>query len=88
MVVFLTEIMPMDVRTTGFSFAYSCATAAFGGFTPAICTFLIHTTGNRAIPGLWLSFAATCGLIAASLLSPERVARITVGGQSKSAFAR
>jgi MFS family permease len=42
MVVFLTEIMPLDVRTAGFSFAYSCATAAFSGFTPAICTFLIH----------------------------------------------
>lgn len=78
MVVFLTEIMPLEVRTTGFSFAYSCATAAFGGFTPAICTFLIHTTGDRAVPGLWLSCAATCGLIAAVFLSPERVARITV----------
>jgi MFS transporter, MHS family, citrate/tricarballylate:H+ symporter len=86
MVVFLTEIMPMEVRTTGFSFAYSCATACFGGFTPAICTLLIHTTGNRAIPGLWLSFAATCGLIATSLLSPERLARISVGGQSRLTF--
>ncbi len=36
MVVFLTEIMPADVRTTGFSLAYSLATAIFGGFTPAI----------------------------------------------------
>jgi len=79
MIVFLTEIMPLEVRTTGFAFAYSCATAAFGGSTPAICTFLIHTTGNRAVPGLWLSFAAACGLIASLLLSPERVARATVG---------
>ena len=75
MVVFLTEVMPLEVRTTGFSFAYSCATAAFGGFTPAICTFLIHATGNRAVPGLWLSFAATCGLIACLLLTPERIGR-------------
>ena len=65
MVVFLTEMMPQEVRTTGFSLAYSLATAIFGGFTPAVCTFLIHTTGNRAIPGVWLSFAATCGLLAA-----------------------
>ena len=79
MVVFLTEIMPLEVRTTGFSFAYSCATAAFGGFTPAICTFLIHTTGNRAVPGLWLSFAGACGLMASGLLSPEWVARSPVG---------
>jgi MFS family permease len=65
MVVFLTEIMPVDVRTAGFSLAYSLATAIFGGFTPAISTYLIHLTGNRAVPGLWLSFAAACGLTAA-----------------------
>jgi MFS family permease len=67
MVVFLTEIMPIDVRTSGFSLAYSLATAVFGGFTPAFCTYLIHLTGNRAVPGLWLSFAAACGLVAAFL---------------------
>jgi len=73
MVVFLTEIMPVDVRTSGFSLAYSLATAVFGGFTPAISTYLIHLTGNRAIPGLWLSFAAACGLVAAILARPQQV---------------
>lgn len=72
MAVFLTEIMPVDVRTSGFSLAYSLATAMFGGFTPAICTYLIHLSGNRAIPGLWLSFAAICGLVAVSVLSPKK----------------
>lgn len=65
MIVFLTEIMPLKVRTTGFSLAYSLATAIFGGFTPAISTYLIHVTGNRAMPGVWLSFAAAMGLLAA-----------------------
>ena len=71
MVVFLTEIMPINVRTSGFSLAYSLATAIFGGFTPAISTYLIHVTGNRAVPGLWLSFAAGCGLAAALLAKPQ-----------------
>jgi MFS family permease len=71
MVVFLTEIMPIDVRTSGFSLAYSLATAIFGGFTPAISTYLIHLTGNRAVPGLWLCFAAACGLVAALLARPR-----------------
>ncbi len=71
MVVYLTEIMPAHVRTSGFSLAYSLATALFGGFTPAICTHLIHATGNRAMPGLWLSFAAACGLTAAWLAKPH-----------------
>jgi len=72
MVVFLIELVPVSVRTTGFAVAYSPATAIFGGFTPAICTYLIHTFHNPAIPGLWLSFAAACGLGAVLLAkSPE-----------------
>jgi MHS family citrate/tricarballylate:H+ symporter-like MFS transporter len=64
MVVALTEIVPANVRTTGFSLAYSLATALFGGFTPAISTALIHMTGDKAAPGLWMTFAAFCGLAA------------------------
>jgi MHS family citrate/tricarballylate:H+ symporter-like MFS transporter len=71
MVVFLTEIMPIDVRTSGFALAYSMATAIFGGFTPALNTYLIHISGNRAIPGLWLSFAAACGLAATLFAKPD-----------------
>jgi metabolite-proton symporter len=65
MIPHLAEIMPSEIRTSGFSLAFSLATAIFGGFTPAICTYLIHETGNRAMPALWLSFAAVCGLVAA-----------------------
>src|SRR5262249_22426899 len=64
MVVYLTEIMPAEVRASGFSLAYSLATALFGGFTPAIATELIEKTHNNAIPGAWLSLAAAVGLIA------------------------
>ena len=68
MVPFLTEIMPASVRTTGYSLAFSLATAIFGGFTPAISTALIGMTGSRAMPALWLSFAAVLALIAVALL--------------------
>ncbi len=71
MVVFLTEIMPVSVRTSGFALAYSLATAVFGGFTPALSTYLIHITGNRAIPGVWLSVAAACGLVSAFVGKPD-----------------
>jgi MFS family permease len=74
MAVYLTEIMPVEMRVSGFSLAYSLATAVFGGFTPAICTYLIHVTGNRAVPAVWLSFAAICGLSAALVLSRRRSA--------------
>jgi len=74
MVVFLTEIMPIEVRTTGFALAYSLATAIFGGFTPAISTYLIHATDNPAVPGLWLSAAALLGLLGAYFARPQAAA--------------
>ncbi len=68
MVVALTEIMPTKIRTTGFSLAYSLATAFFGGFTPAIATWLVHVSGNKAAPSIWMSCAAACGLLATCIL--------------------
>jgi MFS family permease len=64
MVVYLTEIVPSAVRTAGFSVAYSLATT-IGGSTPAIVTYLIHNTGNRAMPGAWLSVAAAIAFLSA-----------------------
>ncbi len=75
MVVFLTEMMPKRVRTTGFSIAYSLATALFGGFTPAVCTYLIHATNNKAMPGAWLGLAAGCGLTAAVICQARGLGR-------------
>ena len=71
MVVYLTELVPARVRGSGFSLAYSLATCV-GGLSPAVCTLLIHVTGNRAMPGAWLTLAAACGLVAALLASRDR----------------
>jgi MFS transporter, MHS family, citrate/tricarballylate:H+ symporter len=68
MVAALTEVMPVNVRVAGFSLAYSLATALFGGFTPAISTWLIQLTSDKAAPAYWLTFAAICGLAATLLL--------------------
>ena len=68
MIPALTEIMPVEVRVAGFSLAYSLATAVFGGFTPAISTFLIQYTADKAAPGYWMSFAALCALCATLFL--------------------
>ncbi|KUY86926.1 citrate-proton symporter [Burkholderia territorii] len=64
MVAALTEVMPVEVRVAGFSLAFSLATALFGGFTPAVSTYLIQALHDKAAPGYWLSFAALCGLCA------------------------
>jgi MHS family citrate/tricarballylate:H+ symporter-like MFS transporter len=82
MVVGLTEVMPTEVRVVGFSLAYSLATAIFGGFTPAISTWLIEVTKDKASPGYWLTIAAICGLVSTLYLfhraTVER--RATAGG--------
>jgi hypothetical protein len=44
----------------------------FGGNTPAICTYLIHVSKNKAIPGVWMSAAALVGLVAAMLAGHQR----------------
>jgi MFS family permease len=71
MVVHLTEIVPVAVRTAGFSLAYSLATT-IGGSTPVIVTYLIHETGNRAMPGAWLSLAAGLAFITAHMTRPRK----------------
>ena len=68
MIPCLFEMMPPAVRTAAFSLAFSLATAIFGGFTPAVATYLIERTGNRAAPALWLSLAAAISLVAATLI--------------------
>jgi MHS family citrate/tricarballylate:H+ symporter-like MFS transporter len=68
MVVALTEIVPVTVRTAGFSLAYSLATALLGGFTPLVSTYLIEATGNRAAPAFWMAFGGACGLVATLLI--------------------
>jgi MFS transporter, MHS family, citrate/tricarballylate:H+ symporter len=65
MIPFVIGFMPEKIRTVGFSLSFSLATTVFGGFTPAIATYLIHTTENRAAPALWLSFAAVLSFSAA-----------------------
>jgi MHS family citrate/tricarballylate:H+ symporter-like MFS transporter len=75
MVVALAEVVPANVRTAGFSLAYSLATALFGGFTPAVSTMLIEFTGDKAAPGFWMSFAAVCGLLATLFLYRRGEAR-------------
>ena len=71
--VFLAKIMSLTVcRPWGFALVDSLVIAAFRVFVPAIDTYLIHVAGNWG-PGLWLSFAAMCGLAASPLARPQPV---------------
>jgi MFS transporter, MHS family, citrate/tricarballylate:H+ symporter len=63
MVVALSEIVPPQVRATGFSLAFSLANALFGTATPLVSTKLIELTGDKASPGYWLMAAGLCGIV-------------------------
>ncbi|WP_423141724.1 MFS transporter [Parablastomonas sp. CN1-191] len=88
MIVHLTEIMPKHVRTTGFSLAYSLATAVFGGFTPAISTYLIGATGNKAAPGLWLTAAAAISFIMVFVFTRGKGSKSAIGHRARAPRAQ
>lgn len=81
MVAALTEVMPVYVRTVGFSLAFSLATAIFGGLTPAISTALVKLTGDK-LAGWWLMCAALCGLAATAMLF-VRLSRGYIAAENK-----
>ncbi|RYB07621.1 MFS transporter [Lichenibacterium ramalinae] len=85
MIPHLTEIIPPQIRTAGFSLAYSLATAIFGGVTPLVSTYLIQVTGSRAAPALWLAAAGAISLVAA--LASRRYA-VPAGRATTPASAR
>src|SRR6266702_4873028 len=60
----LSEIFPVQTRTTGMSLAYNIAVTIFGGFGPFIIAWLIGFTGSKAAPSYYLIFAALVSLVA------------------------
>src|SRR6266702_371530 len=60
----LSEMFPVQTRTTGMSLAYNIAVTIFGGFGPFIIAWLIGFTGSKAAPSYYLIFAALVSLVA------------------------
>jgi MHS family proline/betaine transporter-like MFS transporter len=66
----LSEMFPVQTRTTGMSLAYNIAVTVFGGFGPFIIAWLIGFTGSKAAPSYYLIFAAL--LSVAALIAARR----------------
>lgn len=60
----LSEVFPTHVRATGMSVAYNTASAVFGGFAPAILTWLYNETASPFGPAWYVMGAALIGLFA------------------------
>lgn len=67
MPVFMTEIFPVGVRSTGASLMYNLAVMLFGGLAPFINTWLVGVTGDKTAPVYYILFAAAVGLFGLSI---------------------
>ncbi|MGV2291267.1 MFS transporter [Trinickia sp. YCB016] len=58
----LSEIFPVQTRTTGMSLAYNIAVTIFGGFGPFIIAWLIRAADTKTAPSFYMIFAALVSL--------------------------
>ncbi|MGN6319246.1 MFS transporter [Trinickia sp.] len=72
----MSEIFPAATRSTGMSVAYNVGVTVFGGFTPAVVTWLVSATANRSAPSFYVMITAMVSL--AALASVSRVKRVEV----------
>ncbi|MEM1243503.1 MAG: MFS transporter [Pseudomonadota bacterium] len=63
---FMVELFPVNCRFSGFSVAFNIGITIFGGTTPMVMTWLIHTTQHLFAPAFYYLAASTLGLIAIS----------------------
>jgi MHS family proline/betaine transporter-like MFS transporter len=65
----VASLFPARLRSTGVSISYNFAAVVFGGFAPAVLTFLTETTHNTMAPALYVVAAAGVSLLALAFVS-------------------
>ncbi len=75
----MSEIFPAATRSTGMSVGYNIGVTVFGGFTPAIVTWLVSATANRSAPSFYLMATAMISL--AALASVSRAKQASLQGR-------
>ena len=65
-VTWLTESLPVAIRSGGVAVVYAVSIATFGGTTQYAVTWLIKVTGNPLAPAWYWTAAAIIGLAAMS----------------------
>lgn len=76
--VWLTEALPQNLRSTTMASVYAIGVALFGGTTQPVVTWLLHATGDKFAPAWWLIGTTFICLIAALLseeTSPAKIKR-------------
>ncbi|WP_433503051.1 MFS transporter [Pseudonocardia halophobica] len=58
------EIFPKEIRFTGMSLGWNIGVIIAGGTAPALCLWLVETTGNTTAPSFFVMATAVVGLVA------------------------
>jgi MHS family proline/betaine transporter-like MFS transporter len=72
---FISTLFPTAVRGAGLAVSYNIGVLLFGGFAPAIYTWLVAVTGSNQAPAIYVA-----GASAASIVSLIALGRITKHG--------
>jgi len=67
----LAALFPTEVRSTGLAISYNIGAAIFGGFSPFVLTWLLHTTGNNMAPAHFCAVFFALGLVGAFMLKRD-----------------
>ena len=70
----LSEVFPTAVRSSGMSLSYNAAVTVFGGFAPAILTWITYTTGVAFAPALYVMGASVVALVSLTFMPKPRYA--------------
>jgi MFS family permease len=65
----LAGLFPTEIRSTGLAISYNIAASIFGGFSPFVLTWLLHTTGDSLMPAHYSAVFFALGLVGALMLS-------------------
>ena len=60
----MAELFPARTRVTGISLSYNLGVTVFGGFAPAIFTWLSAVTHNNTAPSFYLMASALISISA------------------------
>lgn len=61
-------LFPTEVRSTGLAISYNIAASVFGGFSPFVLTWLLHTTGDSLMPAHYCAIFFALGLWGAIII--------------------
>ncbi|EAA8386687.1 MFS transporter [Salmonella enterica] len=70
--VALSELFPTEVRASGMSVSYNLAVTIFGGFAPAILTWLTENTGTRFAPAWYVMIASVLAMVTLIMISRQK----------------